>query len=157
MVDSESVVIDREVAAWVAGEPVVPAAGREREQALRDAGHEALQGTGAVALERELVLASVDDRLDPLADAAERAEARWFVAAVRTQQLAAAGGDELLELVAGEAFVGNDSLAWLKRSLEQLRSDLALGGVGGRELEGDRHPVWSTEQVQAEAPEVARM
>ena len=97
MVDSESVVIDREVAAWVAGEPVVPAAGREREQALRDAGHEALQGTGAVALERELVLASVDDRLDPLADAAERAEARWFVAAVRTQQLAAAGGDELLE------------------------------------------------------------
>ena len=123
MVDSESVVIDREVAAGMAAEPVVPAASCEREQALRDAGDEALQGAGAVALQRELILAGVDDRLDPLADAAERAEASWFVTAVGTQQLAAAGGDELLELVAGKAFVADDSLAGLERSLEQLRGE----------------------------------
>src|SRR3990170_8723725 len=108
MVDSESVVIDGEVPAGRAQERVVPAAGGEREQTLRDAGDEALQGAGAVALERELVLAGVDDRLDPLSEAAERTEASWFIAAVGAHELAAARGDELLELVAGEAFVADD-------------------------------------------------
>ncbi len=82
-----SVVLGDEMAAWVADVPVVPEAGGEREQALRDAGDEALQGASAVAFDRELVLAGVDDRLDPLSDAAERTEATWFVAAVGTHEL----------------------------------------------------------------------
>ncbi len=52
---------------------------------------------------------------------------------------------------------GDDPLVGRERSLEQFRGNLALGSVGGRELERDRHPVWGAEQVQAEAPEVAGM
>jgi hypothetical protein len=38
---------------------------------------------------------------------------------------------------------------------EQFGGDLAFGGVGGRELEGDRHPVGGAEQIEPETPEVA--
>src|SRR5436190_228836 len=101
MVDSDSVVVGCEVAAGGAGLPVVPAAGGECEQPLGDAGDESLQGAGAVSLERELAFGRLDDRFDPLADAAERAEARLFVFAVGAQQLRAEAGDQLLEFLAG--------------------------------------------------------
>src|SRR3989304_6403150 len=98
MVDSESVVMDGEVPAGRAQEPVVPAAGGEREQTLGDAGDEALEGAGAVALERELVLARVDDRLDPLAHATERAEAGLFGGAGGAQQRRSGGAGGLPRL-----------------------------------------------------------
>src|SRR4051812_34703871 len=110
MVDSVSVVVGREVAAGFADEPVVPTAGCEREQALRDARDETGDGAGAVAFERELAFGRFEDRFDPLADGAERAEAWPLVFAVGTQQLRAEGGDELLELFTGKAFVGDDEL-----------------------------------------------
>ena len=44
-----------------------------------------------------------------------------------------------------------------ERAFEQFGGDLALGLVGGGELEGDRHPVRGAEQVEAEAPEEARV
>ena len=140
MVDSESVVIDGEVPAGRAQEPVVPAAGGEREQTLGDAGDEALEGAGAVVLERELVLARVDDRLDPLAHATERAEAGLFVGAVGAQQSRSGGADDLLELGSGKALVDDQRLPGLERPLEQRERDLALGRVGGGELEGDGIP-----------------
>ena len=59
-------VIGCEVAAGLVGEPVVPAAGGEGEEALRDAGDEAGQGAGAVAFERELTFGRFDDRFDRL-------------------------------------------------------------------------------------------
>jgi hypothetical protein len=37
--------------------------------------------------------------------------------------------------------------------LEQLGDDLALGDVGRRQLEADRHPVGGGQQVELEAPE----
>ena len=118
----------------------MPAAGGEREQTLGDAGDEALEGAGAVALERELVLARVDDRLDPLAHATERAEAGLFVGAVGAQQSRSGGADDLLELGSGKALVDDQRLPGLERPLEQRERDLALGRVGGGELEGDGIP-----------------
>src|SRR5438046_9443987 len=85
MVDSElwggSVGVGGEVAAGVADLLVVPQAGGERQQSQADAGGDAERGAAAVTLEREGVLERVDDRLDPLADAAEVAEAGWLVLA----------------------------------------------------------------------------
>ena len=91
--------------------PVVEDGGGEGEQAAGDAADEAGEGAAAVAFERELVFERVEGRFDPLADAAERAEAWLFVFAVGAQQPAAERGDVLLELGAGEAFVGDHDLA----------------------------------------------
>ena len=102
------------------------------------AGPDALGGVAAVAFERELALEGVVDRLDPLADAAERAEARLFVVAVGADELGAERvSDELLELGAGEAFVGDEDLLAVQQlaaggAFEQRRGDLAFGLVGGR-------------------------
>jgi hypothetical protein len=135
MVDSELVVIGREVAAWCSQEPVVPAAGSEGEQALCDAGGKAWECAGAVALEGELALAGVHDRLDPLAHLADRSEAWLLVAAVGADEDGAETLDELLELLAREAFVTDDDLAGFERPLQQLGRDLALGCVGAGKLE----------------------
>src|SRR5437773_1641548 len=101
MSDSVSVVIGGEAAAGVAGLPVVPDAGGEGEDALADAGPDAGEGAAAVACERELAFGGVDDRFDPLADAAERAVARLFVAAVGAQERVRERADDPLELLAG--------------------------------------------------------
>lgn len=69
------------------------------------AGDEAGEGAGAVAFERELVFAGVDDRFDPLPHAAERSVTGVFVASVGPQQLATEGGDEMFEFFAGEWLV----------------------------------------------------
>ena len=86
MVDSVSVGIGGEVAAGVADLPVVPEAGGEGEQTHADAHAQAWEGASAVALEPELALAGPEDRFDALADEPARVVARWFVAAVGTQQ-----------------------------------------------------------------------
>src|SRR4051812_49638832 len=61
-----------------------------------------------MVFERELALGGLVDRLDPLADPAELAESGLLVAAVGSDE----GGIEfvhgVLELAAGEPFVGDD-------------------------------------------------
>src|SRR3990170_1807713 len=118
MSDSVSVVVGGEAAAGLAGLPVVPDADGECEDALADACPDAGWGAAAVAFERELAFDRVDDRFDPLADAAEGAVAGLFVAAVGAQEGARERGDDLFELFAGEAFVAYDEL-------------VALQGAGG--------------------------
>jgi hypothetical protein len=81
--------------------PVVPDDGAHGEQVLRGPGDEARRGVGAVALERELVLVLVEDRLDPPSDPAEVAEARCLVAAVGVQEGAAEAGDERASMKRG--------------------------------------------------------
>src|SRR5918999_5527634 len=94
-----SVVVGDEATAGLVGEPVVPNAGCECEHALADTGPDAVGGVGAVTLERELALEGVVDRLDPLADAAERAEAGLLALAVGAHELGAERVvDEALEL-----------------------------------------------------------
>ena len=66
-------------------------------------------------------------------------------------RVALVGAHDVLELLSGEAFVDDQRLAGLERAFEQLGRDLALGRVGGGELEGDRHLVGSVEQVEVEA------
>ena len=87
-------------------------------------------------------------------DAAERAEAWPLVAAVGAQQPALERCDVLLELGAGEAFVGDHGLTWLEHALEQPSGHEPLGHMRGGELEPDRQPVGRAEQVVAKAPEV---
>ena len=54
----------------------------------------------------------------------------------------------LLELLTGEAFVGQDGVALKADSVEHLLRDFALGRVGGGELEADGHAVRGAEQVE---------
>src|SRR6266508_6048131 len=138
MSDSVLVVIGGEAAAGIADLPVVPDADCEGEDALADARPDAVECAAAVALERELALGGVDDRFDPLTDAAERAEARLFVAAVGAQQRGRERADDLFELFACEALVADDEFiavegAAAAHAVEQGCGHLALGLVGGGE------------------------
>src|ERR1035437_1417411 len=116
MIDSVwvgSVVVGDEASDWVvevAGFPelpVVPDAGSEREQSLSDAGDQAGHGVRTVAFERELAFDRVDDRLDPLANAAELAESGLLVFAVRASEDRAQLEHQRFELFAGESLVGD--------------------------------------------------
>jgi hypothetical protein len=128
------------------------------DDALADAGEYAVGGAPAMAFQAELAFEAVDDGLDPLAHAAEVAEPGLFVAAVRTQQGRAHRGDDGFEVDAGEAFVGDQDLAWCQRlAVEHGRGDLAFGLVGRGQREVDRQSVGGGEQVQPETPEVAGM
>src|SRR5215211_8516027 len=157
MVDSESVAVGREVAAWLTDRFVVPEAGGEGQQSLRDAGDDAAERARPVALERELLLERLEDRLDPLPGAAERPEARLLVLAVGAHRAAAVVGDEPLEVAAREALVGEHHAAVDRDALEDLGRRPALRDVGRRELEADRHPVRGAEQKEPKAPEEARV
>src|SRR5215211_743895 len=157
MVDSELVGIGGEVPPGLAKLPVMPKASGEGEQAGADPGAETRQGASPVALEPELTLAGPKHRFDPLPNPAEGAKARLLVLSVRPQEGGAAVGHPALELGAGKALVGDDRVAIEADPLEHLPSHLALGGVGGRQLERDRGAVGGAEQVEAKAPEVAGM
>src|SRR5579875_3784247 len=77
--------------------PVVPDGGGHGQQSPGDAGADAGGGAAAVAFEAGLVFEGVVDRFDPLADAAEVAEAAAFV-------LAVGAGQQHTGLLAGVAF-----------------------------------------------------
>ena len=55
--------------------------GGEAEEALEDAFFDAVEGSGAVAFEREEVFAGPEDRLDPLPDRREVGSGSGFVLA----------------------------------------------------------------------------
>jgi hypothetical protein len=131
MVDSVSVAVGGEVAAWVTDVVVVEETGGEGQESQRDACAQAFDGAPAVGFEGELALAGPEHRFDPLADRSEGAVAMGFVAAVGAQEVRAEGGHDLFELFAGEAFVGHDGVAVQVDPLEHLGGDDALGGVGG--------------------------
>src|SRR6266536_5301113 len=155
MVDSELVGIGAEAATGLADLGVVPKAGREGEEAKPDPGAEPRRAPRPVALEPELALAGPKHRLDPLANAAQRAEAWALVAAVGPQEGGAAIGDPALELLTGKALVGDEEVAGEWDPLEHLACDPTLGSVRRRQLEGDRGAVGGAEQIEAKAPEVA--
>src|SRR5215210_7554950 len=157
MVDSVSVAVGGELAAWVTDVVVVPEGGCEGEQSESDACAEAGQGAGAVAFESKLAFAGGEDRFDPLAQGAELAETDGFVLAVGAQEVGAAIGHERLELAPGEALVRDDGIAVEWHPFEHLLGDLSLRSVGGGELESDRGAVGGAEQVEPKTPEVARM
>src|SRR5437764_10691471 len=157
MVDSVSVAVGGEVAAWVTGLLVVGESGCEGEHSDRDADADAGDCASAVRFEGELAFAGPDDAFDPLPDWSQRAVAAGFVFAVGAQEAAAEVGHEFFKLLAGEAFVGEHGVAVELDTPHQLTSDLALGNIGWGELERDRHPVRGAQQIQPVAPEVARV
>src|SRR5215208_90939 len=146
-----------EGAAWPAELVVEADAGGEREQACGDAGAEVAWGAGAVAFQAEQVFAGVEDRFDPLPDWCEVRAAPGFVAAGGAHDGGAERGDGFGELAAGVALVANDRLAAAQAAREQRQRDLALGPVGGDQRGRSRRAVERAEQVQAHAPEPARV
>src|SRR5512132_2295228 len=82
-----SVVVGDQGALDRGGEPPVePDPSGQGQQSLRDADPEALDGVGAVAFQAELILEGVEDRLDPLAHPAQRAEPARLIGTVGTDQ-----------------------------------------------------------------------
>src|SRR5579875_1033825 len=148
MVDSESVAVGGEVAAWVTDLLVVDESRGEGQEPERDADADAGDGAAAVALERELAFAGPKRRFDPLPDRAQRPVAARFVFAVRTQKAGAEAGHDVFELLAGEAFVSDDGVAMQADAGEHLGRDLALGNVGWGQLKTDRHAVRRAQQVE---------
>src|ERR1044071_7319359 len=94
--------------AWWSVEAVVEAdCGGEGEEALADAGAEAVQGAGTGAFEAEQVLAGVEDRLDSLPNRrqARAAAAVVFAAGPDDRRVQLRGG--MNEIGAGVAFVAD--------------------------------------------------
>src|SRR2546430_2912869 len=90
MVDPELVAIGAEAPARLTDLGVMPEPGGEGEEPQPDAGAQARECAGAVALEAELSLAGPKDRFDPLAHAPERSELERLVLATGTKELGSA-------------------------------------------------------------------
>src|SRR6516164_2389674 len=123
-------------------QPAVPDAGCEGENSLADARPDAIGDVPAVQFERQLALGGLVDRFDPLSDATELPEPRLLVLAVGADEGRIERGDDLLKLLAGEAFVADDDLAATEQarlacSIEHRRGDLAFGLVRGCQTEVD--------------------
>src|SRR5450830_1004867 len=142
-----------------ASEPVVEAdAGRQAEEAREDALAQAGHGARAVALEGEQVLAGPEDRLDALADGGEVRAVAWFVLARRAHDEGAHLGDGGRELTPGVALIADEQLSAAARTTpQQLEADLTLIAprIGQGECPG--RTVGGGQQVQAQAPEPARV
>jgi hypothetical protein len=140
-------------------EPVVPDPGSEGEESSGDAGVDAGDGASTVVFESELALHRVEHRLDPLADAAEFAEAGFLVTAVGTDEVGAEFvGDEPLEFLPGEAFVADDDLPGSDQVFivaEHVFGGFAFTDLRVRESPDDGHPIRCADQVKPETPEVA--
>src|SRR5579863_3927833 len=130
------VVADQRPLDGCTGGPVVPDAYGHGQQPLGDPGVQALGGAAAVSFEVELALEGVVDRFDPLPDPAEGAVPGCLVLAVGADQVQPVpGGDQVLELAAGEALVADEDQPGAQRAGtggvgQQLARDLALAELG---------------------------
>jgi hypothetical protein len=93
-----------------ADHPVVPDGRVEGEQPLNDPGPEAVGDPAAVAFEAKLVLQRPDDCLDALPQPVRERPGRFLVLAGRADQDQGevVAGDELLEVLPGQAFVRDE-------------------------------------------------
>src|SRR5215472_1240619 len=160
MSDAECSVVVRDQRALVRGadEPVVPDASIEGEQALSDPHEDAQVGPSAVLFEPELALEGVVDGLDALADPTQLAVAWALIAPIPSEEDGLQFADEVLELSAGVPLVGHDEQArrW-RRVLEHGLGDLSIAEFGVGQSPRDHGAVGRGEQVEAQAPEVARV
>jgi hypothetical protein len=88
--------------------PVPPDRGGQGQQPLSDPDPDAGQGAAAVAFQPKLVFEGGEGALDPLPEATQRPMPVRLIGAVRAQQARAIASDQLLEVPAGEALVGQD-------------------------------------------------
>jgi hypothetical protein len=153
MSDSECSVVVGDQRALLGGidEPVVPDAGREREQALSDSDEDAEMGAPAVLFEPELTLEGVVDGLDALTDPAQLAVAWALIAPIRSEEDGRQFADEVLELPAGVPLVGHDEQARRRRRvLEHGLGDLSIAEFGVGQSPRDHRAVERGEQVEAQ-------
>src|SRR5487761_1174760 len=92
-------------------------AGGECCEAAGEANAEVLQGAGAVALEREDVLAGPEDRLDALAYRREVRSVAGLVLAPRTHDGRVEGGEFGFEVLATEVLIADQDQRLTGRSL----------------------------------------
>src|SRR5882672_3595022 len=145
--------VEGERAPWDADLPVEVDGGAEREYAGGDSRPEPVWCFGEVVFEPKLVFEGVDDRLDPLADEADRwLRAVGVVGAAWADDEAAEFAHGLLELVSGEALVADDELAGDRLAGEQVESRLALGRVRGDEVEVTNAAVRAADEDELHAP-----
>src|SRR5665647_2900569 len=139
-------------------QPVVEAdAGRKAEEAREDALTQPGHGTRPVAHQGEQVLAAPEDRLDALADGSQMRAVARLVLARRAHDEGAHLGDGGREVATRVALVADEHCAAAAAASQQLEADLAF--VTLRRGQGERpgRTVRGGQQVQAQAPEEARV
>src|SRR3954467_8829458 len=140
-------------------EPVVERdCGGEREEPADQAGAQAVQGAGAVALEGEDVLGSPVDRLDALADRGEVQPLAGLVLAARAVDDGVERGEVDLELLAAEVLVADQRQDLPRLALaarDQLKADLLLVYLRRGQRHRPERAVHREQGVQAKAEEVA--
>jgi hypothetical protein len=119
----------------------VPDRGGQGEQALSDAGADALAGPAAVAFEPELAFEGVEHRLDPLPEPAEVAVAGAFVASVRTQHADSQRGDL--------ASISRPARPLSARTVEPGRSRPVSTAIVSRSRQTSRSPIFGSARHQA--------
>src|SRR3990172_7837742 len=132
-------------------------AGGEREQPGGDAGIQVACGAGTVAFEGEQVLAGAEHRLDALAHRRQPRTTVGLILSARTHDRGAERGNPLSELTPGVALVTDDRLAACERLRQDLQRHLALGTIGSHQRGRSWRAIERTGQVQAHAPEEARV
>jgi hypothetical protein len=143
---------------------VAPDCACHREDALGDANGDALESPATVLFKVQLALEGVVDRLDQLPDGLEQTLALPLLLPLegRSQQLDPAHSEVVLELLRGEALVGdqqqslpvgNESCLDVEHGLQ----DLALVHLRVGQCPQDRHPGRRAHQIQAQAPEEPRV
>src|SRR5258708_2032432 len=141
-----------ECAAWSAELVVEGDAGGEGEETLEDAFSEAVEGTGAVAFEREEVFAGREDRFDPLTDRSEVRALSGLVFASRTDDGGVEIADGLREVAAGVVLVADHRFAAGElAAFEQREPDLAVVAFGRGERQRSGCAVEREQRVQPEA------
>ena len=138
----------------------MPDGGCQGEDALGDACGDAGGGAPTVALQGELVLEGVEDGLDPLADLLQGggAGSGCLVAGGRAQQGQPGLVEVGLQVLGAVALVRRDRLVGGGfQPGEHAAQDLALVVSRVGQCPGHRQPGGGGDQVQAQAPEEARV
>src|SRR6266542_2127524 len=159
---SAVVVCDQGAEDGLAGVVVVPDGGGEGEEALKDAGDDAVVGASAVSFEIELAFQGVVDGLDELAQRFEEPGAGpgFLAFAGGAQERGSLVNQERLEFGAGVTLVGQDDLTGARAEqgvvdLEEVAGDLTLVDLRVGEGERDGQTGGGADQMQAQPPEVA--
>src|SRR6266540_204440 len=142
---------------WTAELVVEPDAGGQGQQPRADALPEPLGRACAVTLQGEQILEGLEDRLDALADEAEEGAAARLVLASRANHAAPERGHGALEVSSGIALVADHGLSALKAARQELQGHPALRALGRTQDGRARGAIEGARQVQAHAPEVARV
>jgi len=153
-VDESSMVVgDQGSLVGCAELPVPPDRCGQGQQPLGDPDMDTGQGAAAVAFQPQLVFEGVEGALDPLTPATQRPVPARLISTVGTQQHRAMGGDQLLEVAAGEAFVGHDDQPWPQPAalvVQHGRDHLALAQLGSGQAPSHRESVRGGQHIQPE-------